>query len=135
MDASIGGPDHCVGAYVLDEKSGHVETIVAREGRDFYRYGDEERPVITSEIAVPYRAADGTIGAPTLRNFELPGARTTPPAPAATHRSAAGRQWTGAAAGHRAGTAAPGASVVIPLRSDFEPTPEVTSGVVEMPVR
>lgn len=31
--------------------------------------------------AATNRAADGTIGAPTLRNFELPGARTTPPAP------------------------------------------------------
>jgi L-aspartate oxidase len=28
--SKFGGPDHCVGAYVLDEKRGHVETIVAR---------------------------------------------------------------------------------------------------------
>jgi acyl-homoserine-lactone acylase len=46
------------GVDVVDE---FVETIVTRDGREFYRYGDEERPVITSEIAVPYRTADGTI--------------------------------------------------------------------------
>jgi L-aspartate oxidase len=28
--SKFGGPDHCVGAYVLDERKGHVETIVAR---------------------------------------------------------------------------------------------------------
>jgi L-aspartate oxidase len=28
--SKFGGPDHCVGAYVLDERNGHVETIVAR---------------------------------------------------------------------------------------------------------
>jgi acyl-homoserine-lactone acylase len=44
------------GVDVIDE---FLETIVERDGRLDYRYGDEERPVIPSTIAVPYRTADG----------------------------------------------------------------------------
>jgi len=46
------------GVDVIDE---FAESIVARDNRFFYRYGSEERPVTTTTIAVPYRAADGTM--------------------------------------------------------------------------
>ena len=36
------------------------ETIVARGETRFYRYGAEERPLASSVVEVPYRAADGT---------------------------------------------------------------------------
>jgi acyl-homoserine-lactone acylase len=45
-------------ADVIDE---FTETIADRGGRLMYRYGSEERPVTTSVITVPYRAADGTM--------------------------------------------------------------------------
>ena len=44
------------GVDVVDE---FLETIVRRGDRLFYRYGNEERPVVTTTIAVPYRTADG----------------------------------------------------------------------------
>src|SRR4029079_10805483 len=46
------------GVDVIDE---FAETIVDRGGKLYYRYGSEQRPVATSVIAVPYRAADGTM--------------------------------------------------------------------------
>jgi acyl-homoserine lactone acylase PvdQ len=36
-----------------------VETIVKKGDRYFYKFGDEERPVLESEIRVPYRTATG----------------------------------------------------------------------------
>lgn len=45
------------GVDVVDE---FAETIVKKDGKLFYRYGSEERPVISQKITVPYRAADGT---------------------------------------------------------------------------
>ncbi|CAN5659728.1 penicillin acylase family protein [soil metagenome] len=44
------------GVDVVDE---FLETIEERGGRFFYRYGNEERPVTTSTITVPYRTAEG----------------------------------------------------------------------------
>jgi acyl-homoserine-lactone acylase len=44
------------GVDVVDE---FLETIVRRNGRLFYRYGKELRPVVSRTILVPYRAADG----------------------------------------------------------------------------
>jgi acyl-homoserine-lactone acylase len=44
------------GVDVVDE---FLETIVRRDGRLYYRYGDEERPVVASTITVPYRTAAG----------------------------------------------------------------------------
>jgi len=41
------------GVDVVDE---YLETVTERNGRHFYRYGGEERPVTTSTITVPYRA-------------------------------------------------------------------------------
>jgi acyl-homoserine-lactone acylase len=45
------------GVDVVDE---FLETIVERDGRRFYRYGAEERPVVTDTVTVPYRTASGT---------------------------------------------------------------------------
>jgi acyl-homoserine-lactone acylase len=44
------------GADAVDE---YAETVVRKGGRLFYRYGDEERPLVTARIAVPYRTASG----------------------------------------------------------------------------
>ncbi|MBT9471790.1 MAG: penicillin acylase family protein [Pseudomonadota bacterium] len=44
------------GVDVVDE---FAETIVEKNGKLFYRYGVEERPVAVSTIAVPYRAKSG----------------------------------------------------------------------------
>ena len=46
------------GVDVVDE---FLETIVRRDGRLFYRYGDEERAVETSPVTVRYRAPDGSM--------------------------------------------------------------------------
>jgi acyl-homoserine-lactone acylase len=44
----------------VDSVDEFLETIVERNGRLFYRYGNAERPVATSRIVVPYRVADGS---------------------------------------------------------------------------
>jgi acyl-homoserine lactone acylase PvdQ len=44
------------GVDVIDE---YLETVVKKDGRYYYKYGSEERPVIASEIAVPYKTANG----------------------------------------------------------------------------
>ncbi|MDB5669124.1 MAG: penicilin amidase [Alphaproteobacteria bacterium] len=45
----------------VDSVDEFLETIVRRGGRLFYRYGQALRPVATRTIAIPYRAADGTM--------------------------------------------------------------------------
>ncbi len=45
----------------VDAVDEFAETIVRRDGRIFYRYGGEDRPIVASEIAVPYRAKDGSM--------------------------------------------------------------------------
>jgi acyl-homoserine-lactone acylase len=45
----------------VDSVDEFAETIVRRGGRLFYKYGNEERPVMASTVAVPYSAADGTV--------------------------------------------------------------------------
>jgi acyl-homoserine-lactone acylase len=45
------------GADTVDE---FAETIVRKDGKAFYRYGAEERPVTVSTIVVPYRTPRGT---------------------------------------------------------------------------
>ena len=52
------------GVDVVDE---FLETVERKEGRLFYRYGNELRPVETKTITVAYRAADGSM---TSRWFE-----------------------------------------------------------------
>ncbi|WP_243626088.1 acylase [Phenylobacterium hankyongense] len=51
------------GVDVVDE---FAETIVSRDGKLFYRYGGEERPVAVSTIAVPYRAKGGAMASRTF---------------------------------------------------------------------
>jgi acyl-homoserine-lactone acylase len=43
---------------VVDE---FAETIVRKNGKLFYKYGTEERPVTVFTVEVPYKAADGTL--------------------------------------------------------------------------
>jgi acyl-homoserine-lactone acylase len=43
----------------VDAVDQYLETIVKRENRFFYTYGGEERPLISKEITVPYKTADG----------------------------------------------------------------------------
>jgi len=45
----------------VDSVDEFAETIVRRGGRLFYTYGNEQRPVMVSTVAVPYRAPDGTM--------------------------------------------------------------------------
>lgn len=51
------------GADVVDE---FLETIVRKDGKLFYRYGSELRPVTVSSVSVPYRAADGSMKSKTF---------------------------------------------------------------------
>jgi acyl-homoserine-lactone acylase len=44
------------GVDAIDE---YLETVVERNGKFFYKYGNEERPVISSEIVVPYSTPNG----------------------------------------------------------------------------
>ena len=44
------------GADVIDE---YAESVVQKGGRLFYRYGGEERRIVTGRITVPYRTATG----------------------------------------------------------------------------
>ncbi|HET7461699.1 MAG TPA: penicillin acylase family protein [Longimicrobium sp.] len=53
------------GVDVVDE---FLETVVERNGRRFYRYGTEERPVVTDTITVPFRTAAGEMA---RRTFEV----------------------------------------------------------------
>jgi acyl-homoserine-lactone acylase len=46
------------GVDVVDE---FAETIVKKDGTLFYKYGDELRPVTTSQVTLAYRTADGSL--------------------------------------------------------------------------
>jgi acyl-homoserine-lactone acylase len=52
------------GVDVVDE---FIETVERKDGRLFYRYGNELRPVEVATITVPYRQDDGTMAS---RSFE-----------------------------------------------------------------
>ena len=54
----IGWMHTSTGADVVDE---FAETIVHKDGKLFYRYGSELRPVTSKIITVPYRAKDGSM--------------------------------------------------------------------------
>ncbi len=54
----IGWMHTSTGADVVDE---FAETIVRKDGKLFYRYGSELRPVTSKIITVPYRAKDGSM--------------------------------------------------------------------------
>ncbi|MES2054362.1 MAG: penicillin acylase family protein [Pseudomonadota bacterium] len=53
------------GVDVVDE---FAETIVTKNGRRFYRYGHELRPVTTSAVTIAYRRSDGSRG---TRSFDV----------------------------------------------------------------
>lgn len=53
----IGWMHTSTGVDVVDE---FAETIVKQNGKLFYRYGKELRPVATREISIQYRASDGS---------------------------------------------------------------------------
>jgi acyl-homoserine-lactone acylase len=63
FNARLGWMHTTSGADVTDE---FAESVSQRGGRWYYRYGGEERPVITSTIAVPYRAAAGRMATRTF---------------------------------------------------------------------
>jgi len=44
------------GGDVIDE---YLETVTEKDGKFFYRYGNEERPLTTRTIALPYKTANG----------------------------------------------------------------------------
>ncbi len=46
------------GVDAIDE---YLETVAERNGGFYYKYGNEERPVITGEITVPYRTSQGLL--------------------------------------------------------------------------
>jgi acyl-homoserine-lactone acylase len=50
----------------VDAVDEFLETIARKDGKLTYRYGDEDRPVTTSIITVPYKAADGSMAARTF---------------------------------------------------------------------
>ena len=52
----------------LDAVDEFAETIVRKDGKLFYRYGKELRPVSVREISVPWRAKDGSVA---TRNFTV----------------------------------------------------------------
>jgi acyl-homoserine-lactone acylase len=56
FNAHAGWMHTSTGADVVDE---FAETIIRKDGKLFYRYGAEERPVTVRTIVVPYRTADG----------------------------------------------------------------------------
>jgi acyl-homoserine lactone acylase PvdQ len=43
----------------VDAVDEYLETVVNKGGKYFYKYGNEERPMISSEIAVAYKTASG----------------------------------------------------------------------------
>ncbi|CAN5892506.1 penicillin acylase family protein [soil metagenome] len=55
------------GVDVIDE---FLETVVEREGRLYYRYGSEERPLATSTVTVPYRTANGAMATRTFTVYK-----------------------------------------------------------------
>lgn len=58
FNAKAGWMHTSSGVDVVDE---FAETIVEKDGQRFYKYGSELRPLKSEVIAVPYRAADGTL--------------------------------------------------------------------------
>ncbi len=58
FNAKAGWMHTSSGVDVVDE---FAETIVEKDGKRFYKYGAELRPLKTEVITVPYRAADGSM--------------------------------------------------------------------------
>ncbi|MET0505624.1 MAG: penicillin acylase family protein [Luteibacter sp.] len=62
----VGWMHTSTGADVVDE---FAETIVEKDGKPYYRYGDALRPVTSRQVVVPYRKDDGTRAARTFTVF------------------------------------------------------------------
>ena len=45
----------------VDQMDEYLETIVKKDGKYFYKYGNEERPVTMSTITVPYKTTSGVM--------------------------------------------------------------------------
>jgi acyl-homoserine-lactone acylase len=43
----------------VDQMDEYLETVVQKDGKYFYKYGSELRPMTTKEITVPYKTANG----------------------------------------------------------------------------
>ena len=66
FNAHAGWMHTSTGADVVDE---FAETIVRKDGKLFYRYGTEQRPVGIRTITVPYRAAGGAMANRTFTTY------------------------------------------------------------------
>ncbi len=66
FNAHAGWMHTSTGADTVDE---FAETIVRKDGKLFYRYGAELRPVTLSTIAVPYRAPNGSTASKSFTVF------------------------------------------------------------------
>ncbi|HEX7048802.1 MAG TPA: penicillin acylase family protein [Longimicrobiales bacterium] len=53
----------------VDNIDEFIETVIERDGRLYYRYGDEERPVETREVTVRYRTPDGDMAERTFTAY------------------------------------------------------------------
>ncbi|HEX8225958.1 MAG TPA: penicillin acylase family protein [Allosphingosinicella sp.] len=53
----------------VDSVDEFLATVEQKEGRLFYRYGNDLRPVVTKTVTVPYRAADGTMASRTFETY------------------------------------------------------------------
>ncbi len=54
------------GGDVIDE---YLETVVERDGKFFYRYGKEERPMQARAITLPYKSASGAMASRTVTAY------------------------------------------------------------------
>ncbi|MGI4718929.1 MAG: penicillin acylase family protein [Janthinobacterium lividum] len=54
------------GGDVIDE---YLETVSERDGKFFYKYGKEERPVIARPIALPYKTPSGAMASKTVAAY------------------------------------------------------------------
>jgi acyl-homoserine-lactone acylase len=67
FNAKAGWMHTSSGVDVVDE---FAETIVEKDGKRFYKYGSELRPLKSQVITVPYRAADGTMASKRFTVFK-----------------------------------------------------------------
>ena len=67
FNAKAGWMHTSSGVDVVDE---FAETIVEKDGKRFYKYGSELRPLKSEVITVPYRAADGSTASKTFTVFK-----------------------------------------------------------------
>jgi acyl-homoserine-lactone acylase len=64
FNSRLGWMHTSTGADAIDE---YAETVIRRGGKLFYRYGKQERPLMSERISVPYRSDRGT----TSRSFTV----------------------------------------------------------------